>query len=107
MHFKGCDRMNYLSTRDKSLRLSAAQAIAQGLSVDGGLMTPVVIPKLSQNALDSLKDMSYQQRAVYVMNTYLENFSASELSGFAAKAYGPEKFDTTAVAPIRPVNEKT
>ena len=99
--------MNYLSTRDKSLRLSAAQAIAQGLSVDGGLMTPVVIPKLSQNALDSLKDMSYQQRAVYVMNTYLENFSASELSGFAAKAYGPEKFDTTAVAPIRPVNEKT
>lgn len=99
--------MNYLSTRDKSLRLSAAQAIAQGLSVDGGLMTPVVIPKLSQNALDSLKDMSYQQRAVYVMNTYLENFSASELSGFAAKAYGPEKFDTAAVAPIRPVNEKT
>ena len=99
--------MNYLSTRDKSLRLSASQAIAQGLSVDGGLMTPVVLPQLSQNALESMKEMSYQQRAVYVMSTYLEHFSVSELSGFAAKAYGPEKFDTAAVAPVRPVDDKT
>ena len=99
--------MNYLSTRDKSLRLTASQAIAQGLSVDGGLMTPVVIPKLSQNALESMKEMSYQQRAVYVMNVYLEKFSASELSGFAAKAYGTDKFDTAAVAPVRRVDENT
>lgn len=99
--------MNYLSTRDKSLRLNAAQAIAQGLSTDGGLMTPVVLPKLSQNALETMKEMSYQQRAVYVMNTYLENFSASELSAFANKAYGSEKFDTPAVAPIRTVDQNT
>lgn len=99
--------MNYLSTRDKSLRLNAAQAIAQGLSTDGGLMTPVVIPKLSQNALETMKDMSYQQRAVYIMNTYLENFSASELSVYANRAYGSEKFDAPAVAPIRTVDQNT
>lgn len=99
--------MNYLSTRNKSLRLTAAQAISQGLSTDGGLMTPVVLPKLSQNALETMKEMSYQQRAVYVMNTYLEDFTASELAGYAAKAYGPEKFDTTAVAPVRTVDENT
>ena len=99
--------MNYLSTRDKSLRLTAAQAISQGLSVDGGLMTPVVLPKLSHNALDSMKDMSYQQRAVYVMNSYLEDFSASELAGFTEKAYGPDKFDTPTVAPVRSVDENT
>lgn len=99
--------MNYLSTRNKSLRLTAAQAISQGLSTDGGLMTPVVLPKLSQNALETMKEMSYQQRAVYVMNTYLEDFTASELAGYAAKAYGPDKFDTTAVAPVRTVNENT
>ena len=99
--------MNYLSTRDKSLRLSAAQAIAQGLSTDGGLMTPVVLPKLSQNALETMKEMSYQQRAVYVMNTYLEDFTASELSAFAAKAYGGDKFDSAAVAPVRPVDANT
>ncbi len=99
--------MNYLSTRDKSLRLSAAQAISRGLSADGGLMTPVVLPKLSQNALETMKEMSYQQRAVYVMNTYLEEFTASELSAFAAKAYGPDKFDVSSVAPLRPVEGNT
>ena len=51
--------------------------------------------------------MSYQQRAVYIMNTYLEKFTAPELASFASKAYGPEKFDTPAVAPVRPVDENT
>ncbi len=99
--------MNYLSTRDKSLRLTAAQAISQGLSVDGGLMTPVVLPKLSQNALETMKDMSYQQRAVYVMNIFLENFTASELAAYAGKAYGPDKFDTPEVAPVKAVDDNT
>ena len=99
--------MNYLSTRNKTLELTAAQAIAQGLSVDGGLMTPAFLPKLTNNALESMKEMSYQQRAVYIMNTYLEKFTAPELASFASKAYGPEKFDTPAVAPVRPVDENT
>lgn len=99
--------MNYLSTRNKTLRLTAAQAISQGLSADGGLMTPEILPKLSRNAMDTMKEMSYQQRAVYVMSTYLENFTASELSTFATKAYGPDKFDTAAVAPVRPVDGNT
>ena len=84
--------MYYVSTRNKQLRRTAAQAIAQGLSTDGGLMTPEVFPKLSSNALDNLRDMSYQQRAVYVMGSYLDEFTASELTGFANKAYGPDRF---------------
>ena len=99
--------MYYVSTRDKSQRHTAAEAIAQGLASDGGLMTPEVLPKLSQNALETMKEMSYQQRAVYVMNSYLDDFSASELSSFADKAYGPEKFDVKEVAPVRTVDGNT
>lgn len=99
--------MHYVSTRNKEERLTAAQAIARGLAVDGGLLTPEVFPKLSQNGLKTMTDMSYQQRAVYVMNPYLDDFSASELSSFAAKAYGGEKFDVKEVAPVRAVDEKT
>ena len=63
---RGCERsMYYVSTRNKNQRMPAAQAIAQGLAADGGLLTPEVFPKLSQNALESMKEMSYQQRAVY------------------------------------------
>jgi threonine synthase len=99
--------MNYVSTRDKTLRLDAAEAIAQGLSVDGGLITPEVLPNLSRNALESLLEMSYQQRAVYVMGAYLDNFTAAELSVFASKAYGPDRFDTPDVAPVHSVDPNT
>ena len=70
-------------------------------------MTPEVFPKLSHNALDTMRDMSYQQRAVYVMNSYLDDFTASELSAYADKAYGGEKFDVKEVAPVRAVDENT
>ena len=99
--------MYYVSTRNKEDRRTAAEAIAQGLAVDGGLMTPEVFPKLSHNALDTMRDMSYQQRAVYVMNSYLDDFTASELSAYADKAYGGEKFDVKEVAPVRAVDENT
>ncbi|WP_297210747.1 threonine synthase [uncultured Flavonifractor sp.] len=99
--------MYYVSTRNKEDRRTAAAAIEKGLAADGGLMTPEVLPKLSHNALDTMKDMSYQQRAVYVMNAYLDDFTSSELTSFAARAYGGGKFDVKAVAPVRPVDENT
>ncbi len=99
--------MQYISTRDRTLQFSAAQAIAKGLSEDGGLLTPAYLPKLPRRALEDLKDMSYQQRAVYVMKLFLDEFSVKELTDFANAAYGPEKFDTPAVAPVRKVNDGT
>lgn len=99
--------MQYTSTRDSSVRFTASQAITQGLSADGGLLTPYYIPKLPGNALDELKDMPYQARAVYVMKQFLEEFTVKELTDFAAAAYGPEKFDTPAVAPVHTLNDST
>ena len=97
--------MNYVSTRDKSLRMTAAQAIEKGLAPDGGLMTPEVFPRLA--SLSTLKDMSYQQRAVYVMQAFLEEFSAAELASYAGAAYGGGKFSDPAVAPVRRVSDGT
>ncbi len=99
--------MNYVSTRDKSLRMTAAQAIVRGLAPDGGLMTPEAFPHLPHSALEQLKDMSYQQRAVYVMQSFLQDFSSAELSAFAAAAYGNGKFSHPDVAPVRPVDGNT
>ena len=36
--------MKYYSTRDTSVRISAAEAVKMGLSRDGGLLTPETIP---------------------------------------------------------------
>ena len=41
------------------------------------------------------------------MNSYLDDFTASELSAYADKAYGGEKFDVKEVAPVRAVDENT
>ena len=93
--------MQYVSTRDAQRTYSAAQAIVQGLAQDGGLLTPVSLPRLPETALKEMTAMSYQQRAVYVMKMFLEEFSVKELSDFAAAAYGPSKFDTPEVAPVK------
>lgn len=97
--------MQYISTRDKSHKFTAAQAIAQGLARDGGLLTPERIPQLPEGALEQLCAMTYQQRAVYVMGLFLEDFTAEELRDFAVKAYSTQKFDTDAVAPVHTMED--
>ena len=99
--------MNYLSTRNKDLRMSASQAIAKGLAPDGGLLTPAVLPRLPASAVETMKEMSYQQRVVYIMNSFLEGFAASELTSYAAEAYGGGKFSHEDVAPVRKLDDNT
>ena len=99
--------MRYISTRDNTIQYSASQAIAQGLARDGGLLTPLYIPNLPGKSLEDMRDMAYQQRAVYVMKQYLEEFSVKELTDYANAAYGPDRFDSPAVAPVHTVDSNT
>ena len=99
--------MNYLSTRNKDLRMSASQAIAKGLAPDGGLLTPAVLPRLPASAVETMKEMSYQQRMVYIMNSFLEGFAASELTAYAAEAYGGGKFSSEDIAPVVKLDDST
>jgi threonine synthase len=96
-----------MSTRCKTLRLLPEEAIVRGLSHDGGLFVPEMIPNLRRVSLESMVEMSYQQRAVYVMSRFLETFTTAELSDFATKAYSREKFDDAAIAPVRKVGNCT
>ena len=99
--------MNYVSTRNRNLRMSATQAIIKGLAPDGGLMTPFVMPRLPGSALNTMKDMSYQQRVVYIISRFLTEFTTTELTRYTMAAYSPEKFSDPAVAPVRRVDDRT
>ena len=46
--------MNYVSTRDKKLSVSAAKAIATGIAPDGGLYCPTEIPQLTAEDIAAL-----------------------------------------------------
>ena len=97
--------MHYVSTRDQSLSYTAAQAMEQGLSRDGGLFLPETFPTLPD--LETLRPMTYEQRTAAIMGLFLEGFTQEELLTFARKAYGPEKFDCPEVAPVRELHCKT
>ena len=99
--------MKYLSTRDRSLRITGAEAVKLGLSRDGGLLTPETIPQIDGAFLESLAGASYQERAAKVMALYLTDYSEEELLAFANNAYGPDKYDHPAAAPLRKVDTGT
>ncbi len=92
--------MNYFSTRDTTLSVSSAEAIVRGLSKDGGLFCPQSIPVLGEEEKKYLLDASYRERAAFVLGKFLSDFSAEELASFSEKAYGADKFDSDAVAPV-------
>ena len=99
--------MNYISTRNSNLRMDAAHAIVKGLAPDGGLMTPCVVSRLPNSAFNTLKNMNYQQRVLYIMSRFLTGFSTLELTRFAAAAYGKNKFSDPDVAPVCPIDDNT
>ena len=99
--------MKYYSTRDKYFRMDSAEAVKMGLSRDGGLLTPEAIPQIDRAFLESLVDQRYQTRAAKVMGLYLTDYTEEELLTFAENAYGPDKFDTEAVAPVRTLDGVT
>ncbi len=98
--------MKYYSTRDKSKTVSAPQAIAQGLSADGGLFVPETIPAVDRAELSELLKMDYRERAVCIMGKYLDEFTSDELKGFVSKAYS-DNYDDAAIAPTRFLNDTT
>ena len=51
--------MKYISTRNKEIKVTSAQAIVSGLSKDGGLFVPETFPKLEKKDLIQLIEMSY------------------------------------------------
>ncbi len=99
--------MKYYSTREKSLRISGAEAIKMGLSRDGGLLTPETIPQIGKDFLERLAGMDYQHRAVEVMSLFLTDYSREELLDYANNAYNQEKFDCREIAPCRKVDGNT
>ena len=97
--------MQYHSTRDSHVSVSAARAITQGISKDGGLFVPESFPILTADEILSLVDCSYVERATYVLSKYLTDFSEEEVAECASAAYSLERFRSEAIAPIRTLED--
>ncbi len=99
--------MQYQSTRNKSIAISSAEAIKQGLSVEGGLFVPDSIPSVSLEEIAGLKNMNYRARAEFVLSKFLTDFTADEIKYCVENAYTKEKFETDNIAPVYKLDDKT
>ncbi len=92
--------MYYKSTRDSSLHVTSAAAIAQGISADGGLFIPSEIPAITMDELKSLADMSYAERANVVFGKFLTDFTPEEIAYCTSNAYNTKNFETENIAEL-------
>lgn len=97
--------MNYHSTRNPSKSVTAAEAIAAGLSPDGGLFVPEALPHLAPEEIESLSGLSYNRRAHYILSRFLTGFSSEEIEECVSSAYNKKTFDTEAIAPVYKLKE--
>ena len=81
--------MQYLSTRNSSLKESFATILFQGLSKDGGLFLPHTWPSID---IEQLKNQSYQEISFHVIFPFVqENISEYDLKLILDKTFKKEK----------------
>ena len=92
--------MFYNSTRNSGVKVSSAEAITQGISVEGGLFVPESIPQLTFDELKAIGDMKYADRAAYVFSKFLTDFTEAEIHYCTDNAYSEKNFETESIAEI-------
>ena len=92
--------MFYKSTRNSEVKVSSAQAIAQGISEDGGLFVPSEIPAITLDDIKALGEKSYAERAFFVFSKYLTDFTEAEIRYCVEGAYNTKNFDTDNIAEL-------
>ncbi|NLE26345.1 MAG: threonine synthase [Clostridiaceae bacterium] len=95
----------YESTRGGKEGITSADAIKRGISPNGGLYVPQQIKELTLKDILGLVNMSYSQRAVFILKQYLDDYTDDELTDCVNKAYTTDKFSVPDIALIRSINE--
>ncbi len=92
--------MLYNSTRNSEVKVSSAEAITQGISVEGGLFVPEEIPSITLDEIKAVGDMKYADRAAFVFSKYLTDFTEAEIHYCTDNAYSTKNFETESIAEI-------
>jgi threonine synthase len=97
--------MQYTSTRNNRLSVTASFAIANGISPEGGLYVPQRIPTVDEGWIRRLTKMEYPERASRVLSKFLTDFSAEELSEAVEGAYANGTFEEDWAAPLADLSD--
>ncbi len=84
--------MEFKSTRNSNIRLSASEVIYKGISDEGGLFVPAHFPDVSDK-LEAMSKLSYNELAKNIFSLYLTDFTDEEISLCVDSAYNEEHFE--------------
>ena len=96
--------MNYVSTRDTAVKVSASQAITKGISAEGGLFVPENLPKVSIDKISELAGLDYIGRAKSILSLFLTDFTEAEVDSCVKGAY-ETGFSDAKVAPLAKIED--
>ncbi|KAA9027046.1 threonine synthase [Niallia endozanthoxylica] len=91
--------MKYISTRGNVSKIGFIDTVLMGLATDGGLLVPEKIPQLSEEKLQELSKLSYQELAFEIISYYVAGeIPENELKELINKSYGT--FRSSEVTPV-------
>ena len=80
--------MKYTSTRNRSKEFNFGEVFIKGLADDGGLFIPKAVPKLSNEELQRLSKLNYQDLAKEIIFLFCnETIEKNELSNIIKRSY--------------------
>ena len=92
--------IEYRSTRGQDLKeYQFTDALLTSTAADGGLLVPESLPYFSLDILKHLANLTYPERAQYIINAFQPNVTPEAIIADTIKAYG-ENFDHPDIAPI-------
>lgn len=95
--------MKYLSTRNKDIVVNGLQAIVDGLAKDGGLYVPSSFPQIGEQEFRLLADMTYPERAAFIIDKFVPEIGYDSLLVSTNAAYSKFDGDPT---PVVKINDK-
>ena len=96
--------MNYVSTRNIGIKVTASQAITKGISAEGGLFVPENLPKVSMDTVSELAKLDYIGRAKSILSLFLTDFTETEVDSCVKGAY-ETGFSDAKVAPLAKIED--
>lgn len=97
--------MFYESTRGGVKSVLSAEAIKKGLAEDGGLFVPASGVELTIEDIGKLSEMSYQERAIFILKHFMDDYTDEEIADCVTSAYTKNKFGSSEIAPLHKLNE--
>ena len=84
--------MKYISTRGCSPKLAFSEVLLGGLAPDGGLYLPEYYPKFTNDELNKMRGMTYQDLAFYIFEKFIDDIPSNDLKEIVNKTYSADIF---------------